>query len=508
MAKHRFAYALAPIALLAAPAAMADWKFSPFVEARQTYTDNLRLAPPGSERSEWVTEVAPGFSVHNRGPRFRFDANYLLRYYSLPDDMGEDADRTRSTLSSRLNAELAENLLYFDAAANISQEPISAFGPLRGANDYATANQTDVRTYNLSPYLRHRFGGTATAELRYARDSVKSDRGGLVNSDGETASVLLSSGRNFDDLGWTFSAREQRVDYELAPESTNSNASLSLRQRLGRTLALTASAGYDSYDYQALGGATEGRSWTAGATWTPGTRTRVDASAGRRFYGDSYYLSANHRTRRTVWSLNYNDEVTSTRAQFLLPATIDTATMLDELFAPTITDPAARRQAVDAYMRSTGLPPSLATSINYFSNRYFLQKQFQASAAFRTARTRLVLSAFDTRRTALSQDTDAPQQPPGAVNLNDATRQSGASAMLNWRMSARSAINASLNATRIESETTGLDSTHKTARIGLTHQLQRKLNGGIELRRSSGPSPSLRENYRENAISASLTMLF
>jgi uncharacterized protein (PEP-CTERM system associated) len=508
MAKYRFTLALAPIALLAAPAAMADWKFAPVFEARQTYTDNARLAPPGSEQGDWLTEISPGFALSNRGPRFRFDADYRLRYVTLPDYAGSDSDRLRSILASSLSAELAENLLYFDAAASISQESISAFGPLRGPNDYATSNQADVRTYNLSPYLRHRFGGTATAELRYTRDSVKADRNRLINSDGETASVLLSSGRNFDDLGWTFSAREQRVDYELAPESTSSTASLSLRQRLGRTLALTASAGYDSYDYQSLGGATEGRSWTAGAVWTPGTRTRVEANAGRRFYGDSYYLSANHRTRRTVWSLNYNDEVTSTRAQFLLPATIDTATMLDELFARTIPDPAARQQAVDAYMRNAGLPPSLAADINYFSNRYFLQKRFQASAAFRTARSNLVLSAFDTRRTALSQDTDAPQQPPGAVDLNDATRQTGASAILSWRLSARSAINASLAATRVESDTAAREATHRMARIGVMHQLGPRLNGAVELRRSSGPSANLREDYRENAVAASLTMLY
>lgn len=497
---------MAPLALLLAPHCHAGWKFVPTIEARETYTDNLRLDSPALARSEWVSEVTPGFTLQNRGPRLRFDANYRLRYFDFPNDREEYADRTRSQLNARINAELVGELLYVDGAASITQQPISAFGPLLSDSAYATANRSQVRTFNASPYLRRRFGSIATAELRYVRDSVDTGRPGLGSSDGNTVSFSLASGRAFRDLGWNLQAREQRIDDQMAPETTTRTASLGLRYVAGRTLTLTASGGYDEYDYQALGGVTAGRAWSAGLSWTPGTRTRVDANVGKRYYGSSYFLSASHRTRKTVWSLNYNDAVTTTRSQFLLPSTIDTAAMLDRLFAATITDPAARQEAVEAYMRATGLPPSLADSVNYFSNRYFLQKQLQASAALRGARTRLVLSAFGTHRNALSTvEADSALLGPGSATLNDATRQIGASALWSLALNSRTAVNTTINATRVESKSTGLESTNKVVRLSLTRQFQRKLSGALELRRVTGPAGQGGE-YRENAMVASLTM--
>ncbi|MGZ8291806.1 MAG: TIGR03016 family PEP-CTERM system-associated outer membrane protein [Telluria sp.] len=507
MAKRYAAGALAPLALVLSPACHADWRFTPELELKQTYSDNLRLERREDARGDWVTEITPGFSLSNRSRRFSFDASYRLHYYTLPSDMEGDVDRSQPELAARLKAELLSDLLYFDGNARIAQQPVSVFGPLLSPGEYAIANNAEVRSYSASPYLVRRFGGTANAELRYVLDAVDIGRPGLGNSDSRTASFSLVSGDNWRDLGWDVRLREQRIDDELAPESTSQMASLGLRVPLGRTLALTANAGYDKYDYEALGGTNEGRSWSAGFSWTPTPRTRVDANAGRRYYGSSYFLSANHRTRRTVWSVHYNDEVTSTRAQFLLPSSIDTAAMLDQLFSASITDPAARRRAVEAYMRATGLPPSLANSINYFSNRYFLQKQLQASAAFRTARTRTVLSAFATRRNALSTSGEGTAPVgPGPIGLEENTRQSGASALWNWSLNSRTELNASLNATRAESDLNGFVANHKAARLSLSRQLRSKMSGTVEVRHVKGPTGSLGAEYSENAISAALTM--
>ena len=507
MAKRRCAVlALAPLALALSPQARADWKFQPSVEARQTYTDNLRLDRAGFERPAWVAEVTPGFTLVKRGPRLRVNVDYQLHYFTLPSDV--DADNTQQRLAATMYAEMIDNLVFFDGSANISQQSVSAFGPSVPYGTSILANRAEVRALRASPYLRHRFGGTATAELRYTRDKVDTGRIGVGNSDGETISMYLASGSNFRQFGWNLVASEQRIDDDFAAETTSRNASLGLRYALNRKLAVTSSVGYDDYDYQALGGRTGGRSWSAGFAWTPSSRTRVEANSGKRFYGNSYFLSANHRTRQTVWSVRYNDAVTTSRSQFVLPSTVDTAALLDRLFAASIADPIARQQAVEAYMRAAGLPPSLADSINYFSNRYFLQKQFQASVALRGSRNQVVFSLFDTRRTALSQvDADSTLLGPNSISLNDATRQSGASALWSRRLNGKTAINATFSANRVESALTGIDGTHTAARLSLTRQFDRTLSGVVEVRHMTGPTIDQRNEFRENAISAALTML-
>lgn len=507
MAKqYRAVSALAPLALLFAPAAHADWKFSPLIEVRETYTDNLRLQRPGLERSEWITEITPGFVLRNHGRRFRFDASYRFRYFAGLNDPDDRVDRTQSQLGATLQAELIDNLLYFDGSASISQQAISAFEPLPGDNAFSN-NRSEVRGYRATPSLRHSFGNTASVQLSYTHDMVDAGHDAVGTSEGDTLAFSLASGSTFDTLGWNVQASRQQVDYEFAPETTSTSGSLGLRYVLGRTLALTANVGHDEYDYQALGGETGGRSWSAGFNWAPSSRTRVDATAGKRYYGSSYYLNASHRTRRTAWDLNYSDAVTTTRAQYLLPSTVDTAAMLDRLFAATVTDPAERQRAVAAYMRAAGLPPALANNINYFSNRYFLQKELRATTALRGARGNLMLSAFAARRIALSTvDTDSALLGPDSRTLNDSNRQVGVNLLWNHRINSRNDLNASLSAVRVESDATGTDATHKTARLSLVHRFDRELSGTVEVRRQAGPTGITGPGYTENAVSASLNM--
>ncbi|WP_182915684.1 TIGR03016 family PEP-CTERM system-associated outer membrane protein [Massilia cavernae] len=507
MAKQRRAVrALAPLALLLATPAQADWKFTPTLDVRETYTDNSRLAPRAEARGDWYAEVTPGFSLSNHSRRFSFDSSYQLHYYYGLEDGRGPVDRVQSQLGAKLRSELAEGLLYFDASASISQQAISAFEPLPQGN-FFNPNRAEVRSWSASPYLVHRFGTAATATLRYARDSVDTGTAGIGTSEGDTVSFSLASGPGFRDFGWNVQASEQRVTENFAPETTARNANIGLRYKLSRTLAATASVGYDDYDYQAIGGKSGGRAWSGGFSWTPSTRTQVDASVGRRFYGPSYYLSAVFRTRRSAWDLQYNDMVSTTRAQFVLPSAVSTADMLDRLFAATVPDPVARQRAVQAYMQATGLPPSLIDNVNYFSNRYFLQKELRASAAWRSVRTRLMLTAFSNRRTALSTlDADSQFLGPNQLTLNDATRQAGASAVWNYTLNSRTEANATINAIRAESESARLDADHRFATLSLVSRFGRKLTGTLELRRNVGPSVVSGAGYTENAVSAALNL--
>ena len=122
MAKQRrhAALALAPLALLLSQPTQAAWKFTPTLELRETYTDNLRLARSGREQGDWITEITPGFTVSKRSDRLRFDATYQLHYFAGAEDIGDDVDRAQSSLAARLAAEVVSDWLYFDGAASMT----------------------------------------------------------------------------------------------------------------------------------------------------------------------------------------------------------------------------------------------------------------------------------------------------------------------------------------------------------------------------------------------------
>jgi uncharacterized protein (PEP-CTERM system associated) len=501
----------APVAMLAAlfaPHARADLKVAPAVTLRETYTDNVNLDADEFARSQFITELTPSLALTSNSPRLKLRAVASAHLYAYSDNEVEGLNRYSRDLSATALAKLIDDLLFFDGTASIGQHSVSAFGPQPNNNGYTDTNRTEVRTYQLSPYLKHSFGSTALGELRYTRDSVTSGEAALGNSIGNTVSLSLASGPSFRTVGWGLQASRQDLDDSLGRGVRSETSNANLRVRISNTFNLTATGGYDKYDYQGLGGTTAGNNYSLGFNWAPSSRTNVTANAGRRFFGKTYLLNAMHRSRFSVWSINYNDAVTTTREQFLLPATIDTAALLDRLFSTSISDPIARQQAVDAYIRANGLPPSLADSINYLSNRFMLQKQFQASAAFNGARTTGIVSVNATKRTALStQQSDSALLGSSLFNLNDDTRQIGATVAVNYRLSPRSDLKLSINKNRTESLSNGLKGNQTLLSLSMTQQLQRKLSGSVELRRNQGDGfVQSGRPYQENAISASLSL--
>ncbi|MEO7577987.1 MAG: TIGR03016 family PEP-CTERM system-associated outer membrane protein [Massilia sp.] len=499
---------LAVAALLASAPAAASWKFTPAVSLSETYTDNVNLATPELAQGQFVSDLAPSIAIANDSPRFKLAASYRLHAYLYSDKQVANTNERNREFDASLKSKLIQDFLYLDANATRAQQNVSAFGPQGGGNNYSSANKAEVSTYRIAPYVMHRFGSSADLQVRYTRDSVDGGTSGLGNSKSETASFSLATGPTFRTLGWTLDYNRQQLHDSITEESSSEVATAGLRYRVASELSLTANGGYDKYEYQAPGGESRGKNYAVGFIWTPSLRTSVTASAGRRYFGKSYLLDASHRSRHTVWSINYNDAVTTTRSQFLLPSTINTAAMLDGLFTPQYPDADARRAAVEAYMRSTGLPASLADSVNYFSNRYMLQRQFQASVALNGAHSTLLVSLYKNRRSALSnQQADSELLGSTQLAINDNTSQVGANASYNYTLSSRTTANLGASISRSKSLSTALTADNASyLRLGVSHKFAPKLNGSIDLRHVRGSTGlGSGQSYRENAVSATLS---
>ena len=485
----------------------ADWKITPSLDLRETYTDNVRLASAGNEKSDFITQVSPGVSVTGTGSRLKVNMRYAMQNTA---HAREDSQITTShNLNANGNAELIEQLFFLDGKAGLSQQNISLFGPQTTDNTYLTGNRATVANYSVSPYLRNRFGSIATSELRYTHDEVRTRVGGLSNSKGDSVLFNLSSGPAFSKLGWGLHYSKHKTDYSSFPSVDTESYSGNLRFMITPKFSLTATKGYEKNNYLSTGTKPEGDSWTAGFSWTPTARTSLAASTGHRFFGKTQSLAASHRSRNSVWSVNYSEDITTNRSQFLIPVTLNTANFLDQLWTPSIPDPVLRQQIVDSFIRNTGLPASLSDSINYFTNRFFLQKRLQVSVAFNSAKSTLVLSAFDALREAQTvQGMDSLLLGAGNLTLNDNTKQTGGNALWNWRLSPRTNLNVSTGYTKSRSISSGITDTNRTIGLGMTRQFRPKLNGAVNLRHNERDTTQSGGNYRENSIFATLHMTF
>lgn len=502
--------AIAALALLGAhfaPALAAEWRFTPQLTLRETYSDNVRLAPVGAEESAFVTEVMPGFSLTGRGRRSQLQATYQARGVTYSNNVG--SSNLQNYLRADGNAELVDDLLYLDGAATINNISTTPYGPQALDSTYAINNRSEVRTYTISPYARQRYGSLAQGELRYTHQGLSSDTAGFSNFNSDQLSLLVNSGEAFRTLGWDVAASRRHYSYSSLNSVDNDYVNGTLRYRLTDQFSLTGSAGYERYTYESINDGPKGASWSAGFDWRPSPRTSLAATAGRRFYGNAYSLSGLHRSRYTTWNVSYNEDITTTQQQLVDSGSISTASVLNQAFQATISDPVAREQAVEAFMRATNLPATLANPNAGLSNRFFLQKRLQASVALTSGKSTVLLSAYNTLRrpqTALSNNAGLFGFGRDNLFFVDESRQRGVTGLWNLRLTPLTSMNLNARYYRTTSLASDRTDDNTLVTLGVSHQLAPRTIGTVELRRYQGSYSQTGTDFRENAISAYLTM--
>lgn len=478
------------------------WQIQPRLSVEETYTDNLRLAPAGAERSDWVTQLRPSISVSGNGARARFNATYAP---ALVYRAQEGSNDVFHYLNANGNAEFVRQLLFLDASASITQQNTSLLAPQAQSNINITGNRTSVRSYSVSPYLRHNFGYDAQGEVRFTHNAVSSSGNALFDSEANRVDMRLSSGPTYKLLTWDLAYNKENIEFTQTGQKVDTERiSAGGRRLITPSLGLRANVGYEDNNYITAGPAPKGKFWSVGPEWNPTPRTHFAATTGRRYFGPTHSLDFNHRTRLTTWSVNYSEDVTTARSQILVPTTLDTAGFLDALFLSAIPDPVARRTAVENFISRGGLPPNLAVPLNFFTTTPFLEKRWQASFGIQGVRNTVLTSVFRQTR-----DATATGQPgAGDFTLSPNTRQTGVSLLWTLRIASQTTSNASAGYTRNEFPSLSREDNLKFIRLGLTRQFQPRLSGTLSFRRLQNDSNVSAAGYTENAVSAALIMGF
>lgn len=480
----------------------ADWTITPTVRLRETYTDNVRLAPAQFATSDIISEFSPGISILGQGSRLSLAVAYnLQRLVYL-----RQADTTRNQLAASGHGEVVPDWLFFDARADISLRNVSAFGPQAFDSALQTENQSTVRTTSYSPSLKHRFAHFATAELRYTRAMVRS--GALLSVQTATVQAKLTGDAVARNWHWGLDYERREIDDSALAGVATRKGTLSLAYDWSSQIKMFGTLGREKDGYTAAQGDTpEGRSWSLGAGWYPSRRSSLVASAGKRFFGNTYTLDASHRGRSAIWSLNYVEDITTTHAEIAKLSLSDTAGFLDQLWRASIADAAIRQQQIAIFLMYTQWLGDSA-AVNYFSHRYYLQKQARLSMATVGRNSTMVLGAYLTRREAQSAaGADSLLLAPVELALQDQTRQRGANAAWSEQLSPRSHLNLAAAWTDVAALSTGRDDRNLAFTAGVSRTLQPSVTGALDLRHMRHSS-NQGGDFRENAVTATVNLRF
>ncbi len=303
-------------ALFSAQLVAGDWKISPHILMKGTYTDNANLSS-SDKNGQFYTQVTPGVAIKREGAgRMQLNADYSLSYTG--NRPGSRGRTIAHSLTSKMQAELYKNIIFIDANAGARLGSVTTGGQRSGAIVGDTSNPIQTYTYNLSPYFKHHFGRYADILTRYTFNQVINSGKSGLDSYSNQVLISINSGSYYPRFPWGISYQQSKTGYDNAirdSEKTSFNSNISYI--LNRKWRINFNGGKVDYNIQSSRSSTDRVTWSAGVAWTPNLRTNMDFSYGQKMFGSSFEFNFSHRLRRSIWTLNYNKSLTSSRSQQL-----------------------------------------------------------------------------------------------------------------------------------------------------------------------------------------------
>ena len=380
------ALAIVSCALLAgAPAALAgEWEFSQRIRGGAYWTDNVTAAPEGEEDSDWIASLEPGLSLDYLGPRGNASLNYDAQALWYQDN--DEFDDVFHQFFGNGQLIVTPDTLFLDGFARYGQANIDPAGRVAQGNIIQTGNLTDAAIYGASPWYTDRYGQWGEALARYTYQAVRyrntdETTTSVQDSDSNIMFASLGSQSGAPGLSWRSSVNYQLTEYDLSPDFEYGEATQEFGYPVGlRTRGIvTVGMESDFIEDQSQGGFDE-FFWTVGFSWEPNERESLSASAGERFYGNTYAFNWQRRAARGEVSVSYVEEATTSNLR---------------LFGDG-SDP-------------IGGQPGLPT----LDPAVFLSKRLSGSARYDLTRTRLTARLYGERREFVEADSRPDEDVAG-----------------------------------------------------------------------------------------------
>lgn len=483
--------------------AAADWRVTPSLQIKETYTDNVSLAPRGSEDDEFVTEINPVVTASANSARSRVDLGYRMQNLVYGADL--DTISTHHQLSALGSTELVEDMFGVEARAIIEQQVLDGRDRV-GFDNINRIPRDDVTTLGVSPHWRFRFGDWAHARVRYDVEQVRYEGSTVSDSDTYTLDASLSSGAALPRVGWNLNYYNQRQDRDPTENSERENASGGVSYRFGRTLTLLGRGGWEHNDIRTTREVRDGTWWSAGFGWQPSRRLYMEALTGDN---DSQARISYSPTVRTSMAVGYRlrdvglnpgvswDAQLSHRARFLTTTLSyieeSTNTQLVQLAGRAVVFP-VDPQGNPIRDPNTGLPRFFLLDVFTLTDEEFIRKRGQVAFQIDTGRSELMLAMFHERR-----EFELTREPEEGFGFDTSW---------NWRMARRTNLLIDGGWQHQEFGVAGQSDDLWDLGVGVSRSVSRKIDTNVEYRHTERESNLADRGYRENRITAGVNIRF
>ena len=501
----------------------ANWTFSPSAGATETYNHYIGANQPSDG---FVTSLTATLGIHGQGARLKLNGSVggTEVLYAGQDQSNSFAPSV--SLTAKLEA--IEKFFFVDASAYVSESFITPFGPQPANPTVPTNNRYISQSYSVSPYIQGVIAPNISYSLRddnvwtpsasYGNSSAKTPTTYYNNLNGEMSSQIGYGG------GWTL--QYQRQAYDNGVDVTGTYI-IQVARAIGYyavdpQVTLSLRGGYERDSFPALTGSdgallpsqdNQGTIYGAGISWRPTDRTLLDGYWEHRFFGSSYNWQLTHRLPNIALSANFTRGLSSyPQLALAIPAGVTVAQFLDAAFTTRIPDPAQRAAAVAQFLAQTGLPPTLASPLNFYATTITLQQSESLSAVWVGKLNTVGFTLFNSKSEGVS---GSGSVLPPSFQFGANNTQTGGGVTYSHRLSGFTNLVAALTYARTTPN--GNDDSVNNARtsnfnalVGLSTQFTPKTSGSVGLSYFTFDSPGSSSIGNQSTVSvyASITHSF
>lgn len=462
-------------AVAASNASAEVWRFTPRLTVEQAYNDNIDLEPKGQEQSDFVTSISPGLSVRGTGRKLSLNFDYDPEQVFFWKDSSESDLRQR--FRGFANAELIEQLLFFEASGSVNQQFTDNTGAIGGTTLTTSDNLETVQTYSAGPILRNHFGTFADTELRYTYSAFLIGGDDVADTTQNEVGFLARSGRDFTRVAWTLTANASEAERDggtgtfSGTDTERQLARFDTQYAINSSFSLLAGVGYEKIEDPTLTDPPDDPIWDVGFLFRPNSLSTMRFTAGERFGGANYNAAVDYQY----------SPLTRFRASYV--QAINTSQGLGVQGLSTL----GLGQSGTLINTQTGQPFLPGDPRFGVSSAAFRQDRFSAGVEHTSLRNRYSLNVFDEKR---EFDT----------TINDNTHSRGIILGFNRSMTPLISLNLGASYSRSEFENqSDREDDFLSGSAGLSYQLsdtaQARFTYRHTERTSSAPNSDIIENF-------------
>jgi hypothetical protein len=278
----------------------ADITFTPSLEVREEYNDNIFLTP-SDEQEDYITTVRPSFNltIDTRPLTLNFDYELQFRFFAKNPKRNEIDLREiqRANLESTWSAYKDRVFLRVsDKYARVTIDERQAV-----ALDNVFVNLTDSNILNVNPYVEYPLSSTLSAKVGYTYENIWYESDLADKSENHFANVDLTK-KLTARITTTWSYLFQRHIATITEDYDRHKANLAVQYQVDPRLLLHGAVGNSWYAFEESGDS-QALSWNAGLNYlvteslsletgySVDTSDSVDRGVFERknLYGNVYY---------------------------------------------------------------------------------------------------------------------------------------------------------------------------------------------------------------------------